>query len=178
MATVIIVFVVGVSAFWAIAVRNSFVRSEQTIIASYDKSRSWLSNLINKLTSMGITAEHYTDAFQSALQISLNATYKDKPNLLAILESSAALPSDQYDKIQQAIDNGYDEFYNTQLGLIDTNRAYIASTKEFPNNLVANILGYPTAEFISKDYNKLVLNQAAKTAFETGTMDPINPFSK
>ncbi len=167
------------AGLWAIGVYNGFVSAEQTVKARYKASQASLTNAVNTLKTMGITTQKYIDAFTNALKIAIEGRYGQagsKAVLQFLQEQNPTMPTEVMTKLQDATEEVYADFYASNVGTVDADRAYMTSVRLFPANLVAKMFGFPTFEYTQAGYDKVIMTKESAKAFQKGEVDPINPF--
>ena len=144
MTGIIIAIVAVLAILWGIGVYNSFVTAEQTVKARYKASQASLTSAVNTLKTMGITSQVYIDAFTAALQKAIEGRWGpdgSKMVIGAIGEQNPTLPPDVLNTMQTVTEEVYADFYAAQVATVDSDAMYLASTRRFPNNLIANEIG-------------------------------------
>lgn len=180
-ALLIIIGVLLLVAFWAVATYNSFVAGEQTVKARYKTSQASLTNAVNTLKTMGITTQKYIDAFTNALKVAIEGRYGPggaKQVIASITEQNPAMPTEVMTKLQDATEEVYADFYAANTATIDADRAYMTKVQSFPAVLIANMFHYPTVAYQQAGYDKVIMTAESAAAFKNGEMTSIDPFEK
>lgn len=180
LALVLIPVVIGgVAAIWGIGSYNNLVRQEEGIKASYEDMQNVHASIFNQIKSQGLSVEKYGDLVIQACNVAMEGRYGKMGSQAAfqwIQENNPTIQPQVMEKLQVAIEAGYNKFESTQRTKIDRIRIYQADLRSFPKNVFAELLGFPKIDM--EKYGATISSAETKKTFETKEMETIDPFSK
>lgn len=162
----IAVFVISLVG-WFIGTRNEFVALEQGITAQYDQNRNNYDNFVKGVIETAqVPAKYAEDAKKVALAAIQGRYGQDgsKAMFQWLQEQNPQLDASIYKKVQQVIEAGRLSFETNQKTLIDKKRVYETKLQQFPDNIVANVSGFPRIDLKKFD---IVTSDRTEKAFET-----------
>lgn len=168
---VVIVAIIGIIAFWAVGVRNSFVEQEQNVNAKwsnvetvYQKRANLIPNLErtvksyakfeqetltkvvearSKATSINIDPTNMTEADMAKFQAAQGELSGALSRLMAVVESYPNLKADQqYINFQREYTAIENSIRSETVYYNDAAKEYNTNIKTFPNNVIANFSNF------------------------------------
>jgi len=140
---VVVVLVIAVTGI-VVGFNNSAVSQENGIEATWKDSQVQYDAFWKKVKEVGQVTDRYADDFKAVFLGSMDSRYDGKdPALSFISEANPALPPDSYERLQDVIETGRNDFARTQRTLVDRQRAYETHLEKFPNSTLAGMLGFP-----------------------------------
>lgn len=168
-----VIVAVMVMAGYTVTKRNSFVRQEIAITASYDANKATLDKITQTIQGSGLAADKYGDIVIKAITAAMTGRYGPEGSKAAmqwIQENQPNIDPAIFNKLQQVIEANYAEWASAQITLRDRVRVYETDTQEWPGALVAGALGYPRKGFDIALYKRMIATDDTNDAFKTGKM--------
>lgn len=179
--------------------RNTLITKEQELVGEYKTNQNELSTYTNQVTETLGVAEAGSDKMNQIMKDAISGRYDNnmQPGTSGSMfsaiaeaypESSLVKSTAMYEKVQDLVIAGRNQYKNTQNKLIDRARDYETWTQtDFVRSfIVKNVLGAPTDNlkiaigqntFRGQDaLDKLsqpILSGAAIQSYETGVTEPI-----
>ena len=179
--------------------RNTLITKEQELVGEYKTNQNELSTYTNQVTETLGVAEAGSDKMNQIMKDAISGRYDNNMQpgtggsmfsaiAEAYPESSLVKSTAMYEKVQDLVIAGRNQYRNTQNKLIDRARDYETWTQtDFVRSfIVKNVLGAPTDSlkitigqntFRGQDaLDKLsqpILSGAAIQSYETGVTEPI-----
>lgn len=147
--------------------------AEKQIEATWQNNQNILGQYTLKVQEIASVPEMYKNDLKEVMSAELSSRYGaqgSKASMQWIKEHSVNFDSSMYNKIQQVIEAGRNEFQNAQTRLIDEKRAYETNLGYVWSGFWMRIAGYPKTDL--NKYKPVVAADTAK-AFETGVQAPI-----
>lgn len=91
-----------------------------------------------------------------------------------IQEQNPTLDQSNYKRIIDLVESGRHDFRDAQRDKIDKINQYKIALGQMPGSYFMRLAGYPTSEYRSKNYDKIVVSGHADEAFATGRDDGVN----
>lgn len=160
-------FLMYVSAF------NYGNRAEQSIEAAYTNNQNILAQYGQKIQEAAQIPTMQRDDVAAVLTGAIGARYGksgSQASMQWIKEQNPTLSPKVYEKLQQLIEAGRDEFKNAQTELIDKKRSYQTELGSFVQGMFLKAAGYPKKDLASF---KIITTDAAEQAFKTGKEAPM-----
>lgn len=166
---------VGIAA-WSIFgnAYNIANKSEINIKYNFKDLENIKSNYTMKIREMAQVPDMYVDALKSVVSDAMEGRYGadgSKAVFQMISEHNPTVDPTMYNRIQQVMEAGRNDFQNAQSKHNDMLGAYEKTLTTFPNNIVYTILSYPKLD-LSK-YQIIIASETQKQ-FETGIDEKIN----
>lgn len=169
----ILLGIVGVLGIFAlvnyITYRNSGVRMENDIKARWENNENILGQYSLKVKEAikvpGLQAEALKDVMKSALEARYGADGSQAVFQFIKEAYPGQVDNTLYQKVQQIIEAGRNEFQNNQTALVDAKRVYENQLGYFWSGLWLDLAGYPKID-LSK--YKIITSEHAEEAFKTG----------
>ena len=171
--------IAGSWVIYMIGTYNNLVGQEEGIKATYNDMQNVHVSIFNQMKSQGLAAEKYGNMVIQALQVGMEGRYGQNGSQAAfqwIQEQNPTIDSKIMDKLQVAIEAGYNKFEAVQRTKIDKLRIYNQNLRTFPSNLAATLMGFPKIDL--QKYGATISTAETKKTFESGEMKTIDPFSK
>ncbi len=170
---------IGSVAIYAVGVNNSLVRQEEGIKAVHEDMKNVHSSIFNSIKSQGLAVEKYGDMVLQAINAAIEGRYGQGGSKAAfqfLQEQNPTIDAKIMEKLQVAIEAGYNKFESTQRTKIDRLRIYKQDLRTFPRNIVASTLGFPKIDLA--ELSQTISTAETKKTFSTKEMETIDPFSK
>jgi uncharacterized protein (UPF0333 family) len=170
-AGVVIGLIVMVTAYLAgtyIHYHNLGVSYETKLEATWKENKVTLNTYTTKVKEVAQVPDMYRDDLQKVIQSTFEGRYGadgSKAVFQFIREQNMPLDPTLYQKIQQVMESGRNEFQMSQKVLIDTRAAYERQLGYFWSGLWLNIAGYPKVDL---EKYKIVTIAEVEQKFETG----------
>jgi len=168
-----ILFVV-MMAFWVIGVRNDFVRHENAIEAVNLDIQNVHASIFQQMKQQGVAVDEYGDMVIEAIEGAIAGRYGEggmKSSWAWIKEDNPEIDPAIMEKLQQAIEAGYNKFEAFQRTKLDRVRIYKNSLEVFPDNMIASASGFPRIDVAAA--GSIVTSAQTKQDFDTGELsDP------
>lgn len=152
---------------------NSFVQQENGLVAQYKQNQNNYSNYFNKLKEAAQVPDMQVDGLKKLYDGVMAGRYGangSKAVFQMLREQNPQLDASLYVQVQRIIESGRNSFEADQKSLLDKKRVYENATQQFPGNLVAGLLGFPTTKVADID---IVTNAETAEAFATKKAGPI-----
>lgn len=149
-------------------------QAEQSIDAKYRDNQNVLSAYSLKIKEAAKINEKYTDQLKQVVTAALDARYGDdgsKAMWQWIQEQNPTVDPGLYQKLQQIVESGRDEFKVSQTELLDACRVYKTNLGYLWKGFWLRTAGYPK-EGLDKKCTQIVSGHA-KEAFEKGIDDGV-----
>jgi len=145
---VVVVLVLGAaSCFLTImGVSNSCISQENGIDYQYDTNKSALAGYANRILDMVQVPKMAKDQILEITKAAIQGRYGEKGAqavFVAIREQNPTVDASLYRTLMQSMEAGRTSFDADQKQLLDKCRAYKTYYQQFPNSLVAGMMGYP-----------------------------------
>jgi hypothetical protein len=163
----------------AVSNYNSFVKLEEQVEAIHKDMENAHGSIYNQIKSQGLTVQNYGDTVIKAINVAISGRYGEggvKSAWTWIQEKNPEIDPSLYKSLMQVIEAGYNKFENIQRNKIDVVRTYNTKLRTFPDNIWANIFGFPKCNL--KDLEEVISTESSKEMMETKKMDTINPFGE
>jgi len=171
-ATIAILGVIGVLialfAFAYIGAHNKANRLEQTIKAEAKNNENILANYGQKIQEAAQVPGMATKDIVEIAKAAIGGRYGENGSQAAVQMITEQNPNANpalYEKLQQIIESGRDEFKTHQTRLIDAKRVYETELGSAITGTMMGIAGFPK---INLDDYKVVSTSRAENAFKTG----------
>lgn len=155
--------------------KNYGVSAEAGLDATYEDNKNVLSNYTTKVMEAASVTEMARDDLSKVIKDALSARYGEggaKSVVSWIKENyPGQLDPKLYQKIQQIIESGRNDFKTAQTSLIDKKRVYQQNLNYVWSGFWLGVAGYPKTDL--NRYNIIVTDDVSKK-FETGTDSVIN----
>lgn len=142
---------------------------EKNILATYTNNQNVLSTYYQKIEEVVQVPTMMKEDLMEVISSSLSGRYGDKGAEQVFLFVKENYPGQVdagvYQKIQQIIESGRNDFRNAQTRLIDQKRLYETELGFMWSGMWLRIAGYPK---IDLNNIKVVVNEKASDVFETG----------
>jgi hypothetical protein len=156
-----------------VSVNNTLTRMEVGIKAQYEQNQNNYDNYFKKLKEVAQVPEKYSTDLKNIYKDCMSGRYGDggsKATMQWIKEHNPTLDASIYKQIQQVIESGRNDFEANQKMLIDKKQMYESKFLVFPNNFIANALGFPKIDL--KVYG-IVTSDETEKAFKEKKADYI-----
>ena len=171
--------IMGILAIYCIGTYNSLVSQEEGIKAIHEDMKNVHASIFNSIKSQGLAVDKYGDMVIQAIDAAISGRYGKKGSKAAfqwIQEQNPTIDPKIMEKLQVAIEAGYNKFESTQRTKIDRLRIYRQDLRSFPKNIVVGILGFPKIDL--NELGSTITTAETTKTFETKQMDVIDPFAK
>jgi len=163
-------------AFWVMSVRNGLVRQENGIEAIQADMQNVHASAYQQMKMQDVAVDKYGDMVLEAIDVAISGRYGENGAQAAftwIKEENPTIEPEIMEKLQQAIEAGYNKFEASQRDKIDRVRVYKDSLEVFPNNVVASVFGFPTIDMTLAE--QVISTGQTKADFATGELsDPLS----
>ncbi len=170
------VFVLG-NVGYIVSLNNEFVDYETRIVAISDDVPNIITKTTNTIVSKSNVLGAYRKDFKEIVAANMQGRYgKDgsKATWQWIQENNINMDTSMFKDIMNDISAGNNEMQNRQTEILEIKRIYDKRLREAVPSLYNKILGFPKIDM--KKYGVIILNDTAKTANETKTLNAITPF--
>jgi hypothetical protein len=176
-ATLIVLACIAVVAvglfFWAIGIRNDFVKLENGIVAANESRQTTLSNISQKVKeSIGIRGMSVED-IKATVNEQIKARSGDKNPIVNMVTESNVAPSPAlYEKIMNIIDAGREGFLRSENMMVDRKRVACDISRKWPHGAILGFFDLPklhTGCDGDTDDFKVLKNDKSEESFRTGT---------
>jgi hypothetical protein len=175
--------VLGLILLFAIIVVSGWAKlgsMENGIVAVNEDMKNVHASFFNNLKSQGLAIEKYGELVIKAVEAANSGRYGQggvKAAMVAIHEQNPNIPPDIMNKLQIAIEAGYNKFETTQRSKIDRIRVFKDYRYyTFAGVLAGNIFGFPRQ--VTPDMMTTVSTAETEKTFETKQMETVDPFKK
>ena len=170
-----LILLVGIAA-WSIfgSAYNTANKSEINIEGNFKDLQNIKSNYTMKIREMAQVPDMYADKLKEVVSAAMEGRYGadgSKAVFQMINEQNPTVDPTMYNRVQQVMEAGRNDFQQAQTKHNDILIAYKKVLTTFPNNIVYGVLGYPKLD-LSK-YQIIIASETRKQ-FETGTDEKIN----
>jgi hypothetical protein len=163
-----------------VGINNSFVRMENGVVAVHEDMKNVHASIFNKIKSQGLVVEKYGEMVIGAINAAISGRYGAsgaQAAFLAIKEQNPTIDSKIMEKLQVAIEAGYNGFESAQRGKIDRLRVYDNALESVPGGWLARtFMGFPRK--VTADMRTTISSAETKETFQTKEMKTIDPFAK
>lgn len=162
----IVLAVIVVLGFSTISPRNKMKNYEVQLKAVDKEMQNVHSIIFEKMKMLGVSVDKYGDLAIRAL----NATFGESGSKAAFqfLVNQGTIPAEIMEKMNVAIDAGYNEYKAATTTKIDVARVYEKYATDFPVIVVAWAYGYPTKPF--DELGKILTTEHTQSDFKNGTL--------
>lgn len=178
-AAVIAAIVVS-AVIYAVGINNSFVRHENGVVAVHEDMQNVHSSIFNTIKSQGLAVEKYGAMVIEAINAAIGGRYgKDgvQGAMIWIKEQNPTIDPRTFEKLQVAIEAGYNKFESTQRSKIDRLRVYDNELESVPRGWIArSFMGFPRK--VTADMRTTISSAETKEMMKTKEMKTIDPFAK
>lgn len=169
-------FLLVAVAAWSIfgSAYNNANKSEINIKYNFKDLENIKSNYTMKIREMAQVPDMYADKLKEVVSAAISGRYGadgSKAVFQMITEQNPTVDPTMYNRIQQVMEAGRNDFQQAQTRHNDMLGAYEKTLTTFPNNIVYQILGYPKLD-LSK-YQIIIASETQKQ-FESGIDEKIN----
>lgn len=172
---VVLAFVVGFAVLfvlWSVSLRNSYVSTENGIVAADSSRQTTLSNISQKVKeAIGIRTMSVDD-IKATVNAQINARSGDKSPIVNMVREQNIAPSPaMYEKIINIIDVGREGFLRSENMMVDRIRAACDITRKWPHGAVLKFFDLPKLHTgCDGDTNDfpVLKNDKATESFKTG----------
>jgi len=175
-----IVASVFIGGLWLVGTYNGIVRQENGIVAVHEDMQNVHTSIFNQMKSQGLSVEKYGDMVTEAITTAIEGRYGKTGSQAAmqwIQEQNPTIDPKILEKLQVAIEAGYNKFEAVQRTKIDKLRVYDNTLDSALTGWVAKtFMGFPKK--VTADMRKTISSAASKTMMETKEMETIDPFAK
>ena len=170
----IIICAVVVLGLSTIGPRNRMKNYEVQLKAQDKQMQNVHSVVFEKMKQLGVNVEKYGDMVTEAL----NATFGEGGSKAAFqfLKNQGTIPHEVMEKMNVAIEAGYNQIGAETSTKIDIVRVYEKYATDFPINIVASIYGYPTKPF--DELGKILTTAHTQSDFASGTLTSPDLYSQ
>lgn len=171
-----LVFLLGA---YVVSFNNSMIELQSQIEAKHKDNKQVYGSILTKIKGISGTASEYSDQVVRAIEVAIGSRYGDggaKGAMLWLKENNPEIKDTLYLKLSQVIESEFTRFEANQTTILDYERVYRNKVKKFPGNILASILGFSMDDI--KPFMTVLTTAAANEAFETGTMQELDPFGK
>ncbi len=175
----VVALIVSALAIWVISSRNTLVRFENKVEAIDRDMQNVHASIFQQMRQQGVAVEKYGDLVIQGIHESMNGRYGADGSRAAmqwITEQNPSIDPKIMEKLQIAIESGYNRFEAVQRTKIDVVRTYKDATQVFPNNIIANMFGYPRKSW--SELERIVTSSQTKADFEKGELSDPRIFDK
>jgi hypothetical protein len=170
-----LILLVGIAA-WSIfgSAYNTANNSEINIEGNFKDLQNVKSSYTMKIREMAQVPEMYAEKLKEVVGAAMEGRYGadgSKAVFQMITEQNPTVDPTMYNRVQQVMEAGRNDFQQAQTKHNDILIAYKKVLTTFPNNIVYGMLGYPKLD-LSK-YQIIIASETRKQ-FETGTDEKIN----
>jgi hypothetical protein len=176
---IVLLAVVAILGLSFIGVYNSCNSQEKGILAVHNDMQNVHASMFNQMKSQGLAVEKYGDMVIQAINEAMSGRYGEGGSRAAfqwIQENNPTIDAAVMEKLQVAIEAGYNRFEATQRTKIDRLRIYKRDLDSFPKGFIAKIFGYPKINLAEME--QVISTKETKKTFETKEMETIDPFAK
>jgi len=156
----------GVIIFSAfVELNNTCISNEKSIQAQFEQNKNNYDNYFKKLKEVAQVPEMYVEGLKDVYNTAMSGRYGDggsKAVFQWLQEQNPQIDASIYKQIQQVIEAGRNDFESNQKMLIDKKRIYEVYYQQFPNSVIASILGFPK---IDLDIYSIVTSELTETIF-------------
>jgi len=169
-----IVLAVLLGVFWAIGLKNDFVRLESDIIASNQGRQTNLSQYTLRIMEMAKVPKMQRDDLTATIEAQIKARYGQdgsKAVFQVLKENNIAVTPELYTNIQKEISGGRKDYEQNEKRLIESKRIACNRIQTSPGDIVLRAFGYPTLHFGckgDKDDYPVIMSESSKDTFSTG----------
>ena len=160
-----------------VSANNTGNRYERNIEASFTESQNVLGQHAPKIReAIGVTKVQ-TKAVEDVITGANQSRYGadgSKATMQWITEQNPNLDQSTFNRIVAMIEAGRNDFQRAQSRTIDQNRAYKTALGNMPGSFFLHMAGYPTADYLSKNYDQIVMSGHASDAFKTRRDDGVD----
>ena len=165
---VIILGFVGLTAATYVQYHDQAVQYESKLDADWKSSKLSLSNYTTKVQEIAQVPAMYKKDLQDVVEATFNGRYGNdgsKAVFQFIKEQNMPLDPTMYQKIQQVMESGRNEFKTSQDAVVDTKRSYENQLKKVWSGFWMKLAGYPKVDL---DKYKIVVVGGIDEKFESG----------
>lgn len=166
----VLVLSVGGIAFSSYASHHDLGnRSEQLIVAEYERSQNIMSRTATTVMDVAKIADTYAEQVQSLVRETMTGRYGDDGSEAVvqwIQEQNIEIDSEMYRDISRVVQSGRQDFSNAQDRVIDVKRSYETNLGGLWSGFWLSVAGYPKINL--NDYN-IILDESTRERFESGT---------
>jgi len=175
----LIIVLVGSVIIYGISTYNSCNTQEKGITAVDRDMQNVHASIFSQIKSQGLAVEKYGEMVIQAIEVAMSGRYGKTGSQAAfqwLSEQNPSISPQIMEKLQVAIEAGYNKFEATQRTKIDRIRIYETDLGAFPKGMVAKMFGYPKIDL--DELKQVIVTAETKKVFETKEMEVIDPFSK
>lgn len=159
---------------------NNLVGLEQRLPALQTKTKNALSTMIGNIKSQGMVKDDFEKTFMESIEKVFGSGGRYGAGvgglIKAIGESNPNLPPEIYTKLQATIGAEYKAFEAAQNEKVDAVRQLRTALGSLHYQPARMLGGFPHVKI--EEYESIVMTGAAKEAFDSGTLDPVDPKTK
>ncbi len=173
------IVLIGSAVIYCVSVYNDNIAQEQGIVATNEDMKNVDASVFNTIKSQGLTVEKYGDLVIKAIEASTSGRYGKNGSQAAmqwIQEQNQNIDAKIMDKLQIAIEAGYNKFESAQRTKIDRIRIYNIDLKSVIRGSASWVMGFPKIDL--KDLSQTIVTAETKKTFETKEKATIDPFAK
>lgn len=179
-AMTVLLVIVGLLVAVAIAAFTSYVsahnfgnQQEKLLQAKLNDNKNILGQYTIKIGEMAQIPEMYRDDLREVIEATFQGRYGEEGSRATfqwIQEQNPTFDSSLYDRLQQTMEAGRNEFKTSQTELLDAKRVYETELGSFWSGMWLRIAGYPK---IDLDSIKIVVASDTEQKFESGVDEGI-----
>lgn len=157
----------------AIGLYNNLASQEEGLKAQYKQNQNNYASYVDKLVTSAQVTDNYADDLRKVYKAAMEGRYGadgSKAVFQMLTEQNPNLDPKLYTQLQQLIEAGRNSFEADQKSLLDKKRIYETNLRTFPSNIVASMMGFPTAAMAEID---IVTSDATEKAFKSKKAEPV-----
>lgn len=167
----LVLFLFGAgTTVYAVSVRNTFVKLENSIVASYDESKNVHTNYVLKIKEMAQVPKMATDQLATVIREAIQGRYGDdgsKAVVQFIREQNPTISPALYENIQKEIAGGRSDFKAAITRVTDQKRVAKDMLDDTVGGFFLSLMGMPRLNIGynggKDDYPVIMSEQSAET---------------
>lgn len=175
----VLTVLVGTAIIWGISTYNGLIRFENRIEAVDKDMQNVHASIFQQMKQQGVAVDKYGQMVIEAINVALSGRYGEKGSKAAfqwIHEQNPTIDSKIMEKLQVAIEAGYNKFEATQRTKLDVVRIYKDATQVFPSNIISGMFGFPRKSW--DELGRIVTSSQTKKDFWSGELSDPGIFKK
>lgn len=169
----------GSALIYCVSIYNDNIAQEQGLVASNEDMKNIHASVFNAIKSQGLSVEKFGELAIRAIEVGTTGRYGKNGSQAAmqwIQEQNQNIDAKIMEKLQIAIEAGYNKFESAQRTKIDRIRVYNIDLKSLIRGSVSAVMGFPKIDL--KELSQTIVTAETKKTFETKEMEVIDPFAK